>query len=56
MEKLDAKKINVEELKGHASSAKQLNNLLRFELDRSKFLQKFPKATVREIESDSANK
>jgi hypothetical protein len=50
MEKLDKKLINVEVLKGHAASAKQLNNLLKHELDRSRLIAKIPNIKIREIE------
>lgn len=38
MKKLDEKKIEVEEAKAQGSLIKQANNLLRYELDRSKTL------------------
>jgi hypothetical protein len=55
MEKLDKKQINVEQLKAQAGSAKQLNNLLKYELDRAKAIKKFPDLNIREIE-DAGNK
>ncbi len=51
MEKLDKKLISVEHLKAQAGSAKQLNNLLKYELDRAKAIQKFKDINIREIES-----
>lgn len=51
MEKLAAKKSTVEELKAQAASAKQLNNILMYELNRAKFLDKSPKAMIRDVES-----
>ena len=51
MEKLDKKLISVEHLKSQAGSAKQLNNLLKYELDRAKAIQKFKDINIREIES-----
>ncbi len=50
-EKLDKKLISVEHLKAQAGSAKQLNNLLKYELDRAKAIQKFKDINIREIES-----
>lgn len=50
MEKLDKKLISVEHLKAQANSAKQLNNLLKYELDRAKAVQKFKDINIREIE------
>ena len=50
MEKLDKKQITVEHLKAQAGSAKQLNNLLKYELDRAKAIKKFPDIQIREIE------
>ena len=50
MEKLDEKKITVEHLKAQAGTAKQLNNLLKYELDRAKAIQKFKDINIREIE------
>jgi len=55
MEKLEQKKITVEHLKAQAGSAKQLNNLLKYELDRAKAIKKFPDLTIRDIE-DAGNK
>ena len=51
MEKLDKKLISVEHLKAQAGSAKQLNNLLKYELGRAKAIQKFKDINIREIES-----
>jgi hypothetical protein len=53
MEKLDKKMITVEHLKAQAGSAKQLNNLLKYELDRAKAIQKFKDINIREIESNA---
>ena len=50
MEKLDKKLISVEHLKAQAGSAKQLNNLLKYELDRAKAVQKFKDLEIRNIE------
>lgn len=38
MEKLDKKEITVDEAKAQAAIAKQVNNCMRYELDRSKIL------------------
>ena len=51
MDKLDKKMITVEHLKAHSGSAKQLNNLLKYELDRAKAVKKFPDIVIREIEN-----
>ncbi len=50
MDKLDKKQINVEQLKAQSGSAKQLNNLLKYELDRAKAIQKFKDINIRDIE------
>ena len=51
MDKLDKKTITVEHLKAQAGSAKQLNNLLKYELDRAKALKKYPEMIIRDIEN-----
>jgi hypothetical protein len=51
MQKLDERKINVEQLKAQSGAAKQLNNLLKYELDRAKAVQKFKDISIREIEN-----
>lgn len=51
MEKLDKKQITVEHLKAQSGSAKQLNNLLKYELDRAKAIHKFKDIKIRDIES-----
>lgn len=51
MEKLEQKKIDVETLKEQANAAKQLNNLLKYELERAKAIQKYKGIAIREIES-----
>lgn len=38
MEKLDKKEITVDEAKAQAAIAKQVNNCMKYELDRSKLL------------------
>lgn len=53
MDKLDKKQITVEHLKAQAGSAKQLNNLLKYELDRAKAVQKFKDINIREIETNA---
>lgn len=50
MDKLDKKQISVEHLKAQSGSAKQLNNLLKYELDRAKAIKKFPDIQIRDIE------
>ena len=50
MDKLDKKQITVEHLKAQSGSAKQLNNLLKYELDRAKAIKKFPDIQIRDIE------
>lgn len=50
MDKLDKKQISVEHLKAQSGSAKQLNNLLKYELDRAKAIKKFPEIQIRDIE------
>lgn len=50
MTSLVDKQITVEELKAQANSVKQLNNLLRYELDRAKAIKKFDNLEIREIE------
>lgn len=52
MEKLDKKQISVEALKAQGNTAKQLNNLLKYELDRAKAIKKFPDIIIREVESE----
>lgn len=54
MEKLDKKQISVEHLKAQAGSAKQLNNLLKYELDRAKAIKKFPDIVIRDIEDGNS--
>lgn len=54
MEKLDKKQISVEHLKAQAGSAKQLNNLLKYELDRAKAIKKTPGIEIRDIETANA--
>lgn len=51
MDKLDKKQISVEHLKAQSGSAKQLNNLLKYELDRAKAIKKFPDLQIRDIEN-----
>lgn len=50
MEKLDKKMISVEHLKAQSNSVKQLNNLLKYELDRAKAINKNKDIQIREIE------
>lgn len=52
MENLSGNQITVDDLKAQAQAAKQLNNVLMYELNRSKFLQKYPDAEIRNVESD----
>lgn len=56
MDRLAVGKIKVEDLKAQAASAKQLNNVLMYELNRAKFLQKFPGSEIRNVESDGTGK
>ena len=56
MDKLDKKQITIEALKAQANSAKQLNNLLKYELDRAKAIQKYKHIEIREIEENGNNK
>jgi len=51
MEELKENKVGVEEAKAQAGLVKQANNLLKYELDRAKAIQKFDKIIIREIES-----
>jgi hypothetical protein len=51
MDKLDKKQITVEHLKSQAGAAKQLNNLLKYELDRGKAIKKYPDIVIRDIEN-----
>lgn len=50
LKKLSAKAIDPEEAKAHSDLIKQSNNLLKYELDRSKALAKYENLTLREIE------
>jgi uncharacterized protein YbaP (TraB family) len=52
MEQLDKKVISVEHLKAQGNAAKQLNNLLKYELDRAKAVQKFKDIDIRNIEGN----
>lgn len=52
MKKLSAGVISVDEAKGQATLAKQANNILRFELDRAKYVDKFGQENLRNIEDD----
>jgi hypothetical protein len=54
MEKLDKKQISVEHLKAQAGSVKQLNNLLKYELDRAKAIKTHSDLNIREIEDYAA--
>ena len=56
MDKLDKKQITIEALKSQANTAKQLNNLLKYELDRAKAIQKYKDIEIREIEENGNNK
>lgn len=56
MDKLDKKQITIEALKAQANTAKQLNNLLKYELDRAKAIQKYKDIEIREIEENGNNK
>jgi hypothetical protein len=49
MEKLDKKQITVEHLKAQANSAKQLNNLLMYELNKAKAIEKFKEIKISPI-------
>ncbi len=51
MEKLDKKQITVEALKAQGNTAKQLNNVLKYELDRAKAIKKYPDIEIREVET-----
>ena len=50
MDKLNAKVISVDEAKAQAGLAKQANNLLRHEIDRATFIEKFGRDSLRDIE------
>jgi hypothetical protein len=50
MAKLNIRAIDVEEAKAQSNLVKQANNLLKYELDRAKALQKFEDLEIREIE------
>ncbi len=50
MDKLNSKVITVDEAKEQANLSKQANNILKYELDRAKFVQKFGDETIRNIE------
>jgi len=52
MDKLNSKLIGVEEAKAQATLAKQANNLLRYELDRAKFIDKCGTENLRNIETN----
>ena len=49
-QKLDSKRITVEQAKAQASIAKQMNNIMQFRLDKLKFETQM-KATMEELES-----
>lgn len=51
MKRLEERVITIEDLKAQASATKQLNNLLKYELDRARTMQKYPEISIREIES-----
>ena len=51
MEKLDNAEIGVEQAKAQAVLAKQANNVLRYELDRAKFVEKHGSENIRNIEN-----
>jgi len=50
MDKLGVKAITVDEAKAQATLSKQANNLLRYELDRAKYIDKFGDENLRNIE------
>lgn len=50
MEKLDNNEISVDDAKAQASLSKQANNVLRYELDRAKFVEKHGGESIRKIE------
>lgn len=54
MEKLDKKLISTEHLKQQANAAKQLNNVLKYELDKAKALEKFKDLKIKPV-GDAAN-
>jgi len=47
---LKQKLINVEEAKAQSNLLKQSNNILRYELDRAKAIQKYENLEIRNIE------
>ena len=53
MDKLNMKVVSVEEAKAQANLSKQANNILRYELDRAKFIEKYGKENLRQIEDEN---
>jgi hypothetical protein len=51
MERLEGNAISVEELRAFSGATKQLNNLLRYELDRAKAIEKFSGIKIHEVET-----
>jgi dTDP-D-glucose 4,6-dehydratase len=49
MEKLDEKKITVDEAKAQANLAKQANNSLKYEIDRAKIMMELQKHNETEL-------
>lgn len=47
---LKQKAISVDEAKAHANLCKQANNLVKYELERAKAIQKYEGIEIREIE------
>ena len=50
MKLLSVKSISVDEAKAQAGLVKQANNLLKYELDRAKAIEKYSDIDIREIE------
>lgn len=53
MDKLNAGAISVEEAKAQANLSKQANNIMKYELDRAKYVQKFGEDHLRNIEDET---
>lgn len=54
MQKLDEKKISTEQLKQQANAAKQLNNVLKYELDKAKAICKFKDIVIKDVEDGNS--
>jgi hypothetical protein len=51
-QKLDEKKITIEQAKAQASLAKQMNNVMQFRLDKARF-EHNAKVTIHKMEQDA---